>query len=108
MEREDLTRRIVTAAVVVVVIAIGVLLFTGGSNHVVYADFTDAGQLVNGDLVTVAGHEVGLVGGIKLTDNGLARVELDISDDSIWPLKTGTRAQIRQLSLTGVANRYVG
>ena len=109
MEREQLSRGIVIAAVVIVVVAIGVLLFGGGSTHTVYADFSDAGQLVNGDLVTVAGHQVGEVGGITLTDNGLAKIELDITDDGTWnQITTGTRAQIRQLSLTGVANRFVG
>jgi phospholipid/cholesterol/gamma-HCH transport system substrate-binding protein len=107
VERERLARSAVTAALVLVVLVVAVILFAGGGGHTLYAEFTDAGQLVNGDLVTVAGHQVGSVGSISLTPDGLAKVKMSI-DDSIWPIHEGTRAEIRQLSLTGVANRFIG
>jgi phospholipid/cholesterol/gamma-HCH transport system substrate-binding protein len=83
-----------------------VVLLAGGSQYRVTADFVSASQLVKGNRVNVAGEPVGSVEDIALTHDGQARVTLSIDDDYA-PLRRGTRAIVRQASLSGVANRYV-
>jgi len=82
-------------------------MFSGGASpYRLQAQFLNAGQVVNGGIVTLAGKQVGTVTGQRLTDDGLAELELEIDDD--WaPLPAGTRAQIRQFGLSGPASRYV-
>ena len=95
-------------AVVVAVAALAVVLLRpGGSDYVVHAQFQNASQLVKGDLVQVAGAPIGKVKAIKLTDDGKADIKMAITDDRYKPLRDGTRALIRQASLSGVANRYI-
>jgi phospholipid/cholesterol/gamma-HCH transport system substrate-binding protein len=107
MKRERIARLATTGVAIAVVVIVALVLFTGGSSYIVNAQFADAGQLVGGDLVTVAGHKVGSVGAITITPNGLANVQLKISDKSLEPLSSNTTATIGQLSLTGITNRFV-
>jgi phospholipid/cholesterol/gamma-HCH transport system substrate-binding protein len=107
MSRERRTRVAALGAIAIAVALVLVLLATGGSSYTLYAQFQDAGQLVAGDLVTVAGHPVGSIGTPKLASDGLAVIPLQISDSSVAPLRVGTIATIGQLSLTGVSNRFV-
>src|SRR3954451_2215399 len=96
-----------TAAVVVAIVVIAVLLFASGSGgHTIKADFINAAQLVKGNLVEIGGQKAGSVTAIDITQDGQAQVTLKIDDD-YWPLRQGTRATVRQASLSGIANRYV-
>lgn len=69
-------------------------------------DFTDAGQLVTGDLVRIGGTQAGTVDSISLTSNGLAQIGVSINQ-SFGPLRQGTTATIRSPGLTSVASRYI-
>ena len=94
-------------AVAAAVVLVAVLLFAGGGGgYTVKAKFLNASQLVEGNLVQVAGVEAGSVEKIELTHDGLAIVTMKIKDDYA-PLKVGTKATIRQASLSGIANRYI-
>ena len=97
----------VTALVLAVAAVAALLLGVGQSSYTISALFEDAGQLVTGGLVEVAGREVGTISSITLTANGLADVRLSIDDPNIEPLHEGTRAIIRAVGQAGVANRFV-
>ncbi len=95
------------AAVAVAVIAVAVIVLQGGSSYQVKAIFQNASQIVSGDLVEVSGNSIGSVSNISLTPNGQAELTLSINNGHYEPLRQGTLATIRQLSLSGIANRYV-
>ena len=86
---------------------VALLLFdSGDGSYVVKARFDNAGQVVQGGLVEIAGKQVGSVTDQRLTDDGLA--ELTLAIDEEWaPIPSGTRAQIRQFGLSGPASRYI-
>ncbi|MEA2142855.1 MAG: phospholipid/cholesterol/gamma-HCH transport system substrate-binding protein, partial [Solirubrobacteraceae bacterium] len=95
------------AALAAIFVVVLVLVLAGGSPYTVKADFVTASQLVKGNAVKVSGHTIGSVGDISLTGDGKARVTLEVTGEGYHPLRRGTRATIRQTSLSGVANRYV-
>ena len=82
------------------------MFYDSGGDYTVRARFQNAGQVVRGGLVEIAGQKVGTVKKLRLTDNGTAELELAIDDE--WaPLPRGTHAQIRQFGLSGPASRYI-
>jgi phospholipid/cholesterol/gamma-HCH transport system substrate-binding protein len=94
-------------AVVLAVVVVSVLLFGGGGGgYTVKVQFLNAAQLVEGNVVQVGGTTAGSVKKIDITPNGQAVVEISV-DDRYAPLKQGTKATVRQASLSGIANRYV-
>jgi phospholipid/cholesterol/gamma-HCH transport system substrate-binding protein len=87
-------------------IAVVVYLATRSSAYHYRFDFTDAGQLVTGDLVRIGGTPAGTVDSISLTRNGLAQVGVSVNSN-YGPLRDGTTAAIRSPGLTNVASRYI-
>ena len=100
-----LARVAAVAVVIAAVVVVALLLFTGGSDYTVKVQFENAGQLVKGNQVQVGGRPIGTVSNIKLTDTGLAEIEIKL--DELTPLHEGTTAVIRSTSLSGIANRYI-
>ena len=94
-------------AIVAAAVLAGLLLLGGGAGgYSVNARFQNASQLVKGNLVQVSGQAVGKVEKIDLTPDGQAEITMSIYEDHA-PLPRGTRAIVRQASLSGIANRYV-
>ena len=95
------------AALLIAVIAVAVILLTGGSSYQVKAIFANASQIVTGDPVQVAGNSVGSVSNIQLTPNGQAELTLTINNSLYSPLHQGTHEIIRDPGLSSIAARYV-
>lgn len=95
------------AALVVALVAVTVIVLSNGTTYQVRAIFENASQIVTGDLVEVAGNQVGTVSNIALTPNGQAQLTLQINNGAFEPLREGTTATVRAVSLSGIANRYV-
>jgi phospholipid/cholesterol/gamma-HCH transport system substrate-binding protein len=95
------------AAVAVALVAVVVILLSSGSSYKVRAIFSNASQIVSGDLVQVAGNPVGTVSDISLTPSGQAQVTMTINNKTYQPLRQGTQAAVRETSLSGIANRYI-
>lgn len=94
-------------AAVVAVAGLALWVMLRGTSYEVSLDLSNASQLVTGDQVKVGGVPVGKVSSISLADDGRARLELSLRDDSLTPLPVGTKAIVRSTSLAGIANRYV-
>jgi phospholipid/cholesterol/gamma-HCH transport system substrate-binding protein len=101
------TRWVVAGALLIAIVVLAVVLFTGGSSYTLHGYFTDASGLVAGDSVDLGGLPVGSVTSIGVTPNGLADVTLSISDSAITPLHRDTRVSVRALGQAGLTNHYV-
>jgi len=99
-------RALAVGAVVLAVVVAAIVLFAGDSGYKVTAEFINAGQLVGGNEVRVAGNTVGSVDKIDVSPDGRAEVSFTVVDDYA-PLREGTQAIIKQTSLSGIANRYI-
>ena len=99
-------RAAVVAALVIGVAVLALVLSGGQDAYTVHARFQTAGQMVKGGEVKIAGQRVGTVDSVKVTPDWHAELILKIDGDHA-PLRRGTVAGIRQVSLSGVANRYI-
>ncbi len=100
-------RAVPLAALVVAVVAVVLVLVSGSSSsHDLIATFDSATNLVPGARVTAGGVQVGSVQSVKL-ENGLAAVQIDITNAHMWPLHQGTQAEIRWGGTVSYSNRYV-
>jgi phospholipid/cholesterol/gamma-HCH transport system substrate-binding protein len=94
-------------AVIVAIVAVSLIVLSSGSSYSVKAVFMSASQIVSGDLVEASGNDIGTISNVTLTPNGQAELTLNISNSNFIPLRQGTLARIREVSLSGIANRYV-
>jgi phospholipid/cholesterol/gamma-HCH transport system substrate-binding protein len=99
-------RAAVAGGVVLVVAVVAILLLASGGGYRVTAEFVNAGQLVKGADVRVAGNTAGSVEDIVVSQSGTAEVTFRVDDDYA-PLREGTRAIVKPTSLSGIANRYI-
>lgn len=84
------------------------LLLTSNGGPTYKLVFENSGQLVNGNEVQISGRPVGTVQDIVLTEDNQAEVEVQITDDTLSDgLPSGTKATVRQASLSSVAGRYI-
>jgi phospholipid/cholesterol/gamma-HCH transport system substrate-binding protein len=104
--RSGFARFAAIGGVIAGAVLIALVMFGGDGGYRVEAVFTNAGQLVKGNQVTVGGRAIGSIKNIELDDRSQAVIEMEIEDD-IAPLHEGTTATIRATSLSGIANRYV-
>lgn len=102
----SLARAVALAALVVAAVLVATLLLGDAERTTYTLRFQNAGQLVKDNEVQVGGRRVGSVADIRLTDDNVAEIEIEVSDE-FAPLRAGTRAVIRATSLSGIANRYI-
>lgn len=100
-------RAVAPAAIVLAVVALAFVLLANGSRYTIHARFSNAGRLVTGGEVQIAGRKVGSIAAIGVTPDGLADVALSIDDHSVVPLHVGTRAAIRAVGQATIANNFV-
>jgi len=99
-------RVLVAGLILVVAVVVAIVLFAGDGGYRVTAEFVNAGQLVKGSEVRVAGSSVGTVEEIDVGASGTAEVTFNVADDYA-PLRRGTQVTVKPTSLSGIANRFI-
>jgi phospholipid/cholesterol/gamma-HCH transport system substrate-binding protein len=102
------SRNVVALAAAVLVAVVVLVWYLGRPEpYTVVARFQDAGQVVKGNQVRIAGATIGTVSDVRLADDGEAELELKIDRDEFDPLHEGTRAVLRNSSLSSIAGRII-
>ena len=99
------TRTLVVSALVIVALVAAWLVTRNSTQEYTFV-FQNAGQLVEGNQVRVAGRSIGKIKSIGLTDDNRAAIKVDV-EEPYAPLHAGTTATIRAGSMSGQANRYI-
>lgn len=95
------------AALVLVLAALWFLVAGAGHSYTLNIHFLNAGGLVKGGRVEVAGLPVGSISSVGLTPDGQADVVASLDASSVTPLHQGTRATVRAVGQATVTNNYV-
>jgi phospholipid/cholesterol/gamma-HCH transport system substrate-binding protein len=88
------------------IVAVAVLMFGSEGGTEYKLRFQNAGQLVSGNQVQIAGKGVGKVTDIELSDDNLAQITINVKEE-FAPLHEGTTAVVRVASLPSIANRNI-
>jgi virulence factor Mce-like protein len=82
-------------------------VLTDGTSYTLHLEFENAGRIVNGGAVQIAGRRVGRVTNVGLSPNGLAVITISVDASNVIPLRQGTRAAIRTVGAATIANNFV-
>ena len=95
--------RILAPIALIVVVVVAVLLFTGKDeqSYKVRAIFDNAGFVIPGEDVKVAGVKVGRIDSLDVTDDNKAVVVLDIQDKGYQDFRKDAECTVRPQSLIG-------
>ena len=101
-----IARAAAIGSLAIAIAAIAVLMFGGGGGTEYTVRMQTANQLVTGNEVRVGGIAVGKVTDMKLSEDNLADVTIEVKDD-FAPLRRGSSITVRWESLPSIANRYL-
>ncbi|MDQ5894024.1 MAG: hypothetical protein QG596_285 [Actinomycetota bacterium] len=96
--------RVVTlGALVVAIVFVASLIFSGDSGYKYKFAFQSASGMVPGNHVMVGGSPIGTINSVELTDNMMVEMEVEVDRE----LHEGTAAVIRKSSLSSLHNHYI-
>jgi len=97
----------ILALVAALAVVAYIVLFTGGDEYELTANFQEASQLVDGAQVAVAGVPAGTVTSVELAPDNTALITFTVTEDEYKPLPEGTIARINPPSLSSIAGNQL-